>query len=53
MTGPNNQPMVDKGKYVVEWENTGGTWKIKNDIWNSDNPPMAMPATPARGARHS
>ena len=54
MAGPNNQPMVDKGKYVVEWERAGGAWKIKNDIWNSDNPPMPMPAAaPARGARHS
>ena len=51
MNGPNNQPVTDKGKYVVEWERQGGAWKLKNDIWNSDNPPMPMPA--ARPARRS
>ena len=44
---------VDSGKYLVHWHKIGGTWKIVDDIWNSDNPAMPMPAAPARGARRS
>jgi ketosteroid isomerase-like protein len=51
--GPGGKPMTDSGKYVVEWENAAGGWKIKNDIWNSDNPPMAMPAAPAARSHRS
>lgn len=35
-------PMNDTGKYLVHWHKTNGEWKIAEDIWNSDNPPMAM-----------
>ena len=30
---------VDRGKYIETWKNEGGSWKISNDIWNSDMPP--------------
>ncbi len=35
-------PMNDTGKYLVHWHKTGGAWKIVDDMWNSDNPPMPM-----------
>lgn len=31
--------VVDSGKYIETWTNEGGTWKIANDIWNSDLAP--------------
>jgi len=31
-------PIHDKGKYLVTWRRTGGTWKIIGDIFNSDQP---------------
>jgi len=31
-------PIHDKGKYIVAWRRTGGTWKIFGDIFNSDQP---------------
>jgi ketosteroid isomerase-like protein len=38
---------ADSGKFLVHWHNVGGKWVIVDDIWNSDLPPMVMPA-PAR-----
>jgi ketosteroid isomerase-like protein len=40
----------DTGKYLVHWHKIGTTWKIVDDIWNSDTPmpgapPMAMDST--------
>jgi uncharacterized protein (TIGR02246 family) len=29
-------PIHDKGKYLVTWKRTAGTWKIAGDIFNSD-----------------
>lgn len=42
--------MHDTGKYLVHWHKIGATWKIVDDIWNSDAPlpgmpPMAMDST--------
>jgi len=36
---------VDRGKYIETWRNEGGTWRISNDIWNSDMPPAGSDAT--------
>ncbi len=45
---------VDSGKYLVHWHRMNGKWMIVDDIWNSDNPEMPMPApAPAHGARRS
>ena len=30
--------MLDKGKYVVVWENENGSWKIYRDIFNTSMP---------------
>lgn len=39
----------DNGKYLVVWRKQDGTWKVTQDIWNSDNlPPPPAPATAAR-----
>jgi ketosteroid isomerase-like protein len=40
--------MADSGNYLIHWHRDGNTWKIKEHIWVSSNPPMAMPAAPAR-----
>jgi uncharacterized protein (TIGR02246 family) len=29
----------DNGKYLVVWQKGDGTWKVVQDMWNSDNPP--------------
>ena len=29
----------DQGKYVVVWQKVNGEWKVKADIFNSNNPP--------------
>jgi len=36
---------VDRGKFIETWKNDGGTWKIANDIWNSDLPAAPPPGT--------
>jgi ketosteroid isomerase-like protein len=33
--------VVDNGKYVVVWKQTGGRWKILRDIWNTSVPAPA------------
>lgn len=42
-------PMQDTGKYLVHWHKLNGTWKMVEDMWNSDNPPPPMPADSAAG----
>ncbi len=39
----------DHGKYLVVWSRATGSWKVAQDIWNSDQPtPLAgAPSTPA------
>lgn len=48
MTGP-GMP-ADSGKYLATWTRKDGSWRMVNDIWNSDLPPMPMAA--AAPARH-
>jgi uncharacterized protein (TIGR02246 family) len=36
---------VDAGKYLTVFTRKDGTWRITRDIWNSDNPPPAKPAS--------
>ena len=38
-----NGEVVDTGKFIETWNKDEGTWRMSNDIWNSDNPPP-MPA---------
>ncbi len=38
----------DNGKYLVTWHKRDGTWKVVQDIWNSDNPLPPAPAAVAR-----
>lgn len=44
--GPNNTVVSDSGKYLVHWHKVGDRWVMKDDMWNSDNPPP--PPAPAR-----
>jgi uncharacterized protein (TIGR02246 family) len=37
--------VVDRGKFMESWRNVGGTWKMANDIWNSDMPAAASAGT--------
>jgi len=34
------EPVEDKGKYVVVWKLTADGWKLHWDIWNSNMPPQ-------------
>ena len=34
------QPIEDKGKYIVIWKNTAYGWKLHRDIWNTNLPPQ-------------
>jgi ketosteroid isomerase-like protein len=34
---------LDKGKYIVNWIQEDGQWKIYRDIWNTDMPPPPPP----------
>lgn len=36
--------VIDKGKYLVNWKQEDGQWKIYRDTWNTDMPPAPMPA---------
>jgi hypothetical protein len=40
-------PVADSGKYVVRWVEENGTWRMAQDIWNSDLPPPPPPPAPA------
>ena len=45
---PGAAAVSEKGKYVEVWrKQPDGSWKIKWDIFNSDVPAGAPPATPA------
>jgi uncharacterized protein (TIGR02246 family) len=33
------EPVEDKGKYIVVWKRMVDGWKIHRDIWNSSMPP--------------
>lgn len=37
----------DNGKYLVIWRRQDGTWKVIQDIWNSDTPPPPPAPAPA------
>lgn len=39
----------DHGKYLVVWSRATGSWKVAQDIWNSDQQPPAPPPAPAKG----
>jgi hypothetical protein len=40
-----DQPVDDRGKYLVEYRKVGTQWRIENDIFNSDIPiPTPAPA---------
>ncbi|MGB5345659.1 MAG: hypothetical protein WBN23_05790, partial [Woeseia sp.] len=38
---------IDTGKWIETWQRgADGTWRISNDIWNSDNPAMPTASEP-------
>lgn len=40
--GPDGKPMSDKGKYLaVVKKQADGSWKVSEDVWNSDLPAVA------------
>lgn len=43
--------MTDNGKYLVHWHKMNGTWKMVDDIWNSDNPAAPAPAADSSAAK--
>lgn len=43
-----NNVSVEKGKFIVIWKEENGKWKMHRDIWNSDGPPPAPAAAPAK-----
>lgn len=46
--GEGGAVVADSGKYLAHWHKmTDGSWVMKEDIWNSDLPPMPAPP-PAR-----
>ncbi len=46
--GPDGKPINDKGKYLaVSKKQADGSWKLVEDIWNSDLPAVA-PAAPMK-----
>ena len=36
---------LDRGKFLVLWKKTGNGWKMFRDMFSSDSPPPAMPAS--------
>ncbi len=47
-------PMPDNGKFMTVWnKQKDGSWKIRAETWNTDNPPpgMAPPPPPAPPAK--
>ena len=42
MTIPEMGAMDDLGKYMNVWENQGGDWKLRADMWNTDMNPWEM-----------
>jgi len=32
------EPIEDKGKYLLVWKHTATGWKVHRDIWNSSTP---------------
>ncbi|HYQ89862.1 MAG TPA: DUF4440 domain-containing protein [Candidatus Binatia bacterium] len=45
LVGSNGSTM-DDGKYIVVWKHEEGGWKLYRDMWSSDSPQQAAPATP-------
>jgi uncharacterized protein (TIGR02246 family) len=51
MPGPDGKPVSDKGKYLaVSKKQADGSWKVSEDMWNSDMT-VAAPAAPAKGKK--
>jgi len=49
MKGPNGKMATDTGKYLEVWKKQlDGSWKVVDDIWNSDLPAVAPAAAPAK-----
>lgn len=45
--------VVDVGKYIETWQRgDDGKWRIANDIWNSDRPPVPMQGQKKRERKH-
>ena len=47
------EDVVDVGKYMEIWHRgSDGEWRIANDIWNSDKPPVPMQGKKKRERKH-
>ena len=48
--GPDGKPVSDKGKYLaVSKKQADGSWKVSEDMWNSDLPAAAAAPTKKKG----
>jgi uncharacterized protein (TIGR02246 family) len=48
--GPDGKPVSDKGKYLaVVKKQADGSWKVSEDMWNSDLPAAAAAPTKKKG----
>ncbi len=48
--GPDGKPMTDKGKYLaVVKKQADGSWKVSEDMWNSDLPAAAPAPVKKKG----
>jgi uncharacterized protein (TIGR02246 family) len=41
-----NGSTIDDGKYIVVWKHEQDGWRLYRDMWSSDSPQQAAPATP-------
>jgi ketosteroid isomerase-like protein len=49
MKGPDGKAMPDAGKYLEAWKKQAdGSWKVEEDIWNSDMPMAAAAPVAAK-----
>jgi uncharacterized protein (TIGR02246 family) len=48
--GPDGKPVSDKGKYLaVSKKQADGSWKVSEDMWNSDLPAVAPAPAKKKG----
>jgi len=48
-----NGSTIDDGKYIVVWKHDPDGWKLYRDMWSSDSPQQAPPASPSGTGQHT